>query len=146
VEFYYNTTLEARANFSAFYEHFLNLSQLNISQLANHYQTMLMMYRSLALGTSENERNLTSHLPIITNETIHANQILDMLKSNLSFAMNGSRDADITHANNVNIYMELEMLVNVISDIVSRNITVVSQKAESTYDQILTKVSIVYIH
>lgn len=137
----YNTTLEAHANFTNFYEHFLNLSQLNISQLLNQYETMLMISHSLAVETSENERNLTFQLSAIANATNQANESLDILSRNLSSAMNGDHTARVTHNDNMAMLRELDKLVNAISGIVRRNITVLSHQAEYNYNQILVKVS-----
>ena len=141
VESFYNTTLEARVNFTKFHQHFLNISQLNISQLVSHYETMLIIHRGLATETAGNERNLTFHLSTIANATNQASELLDVLKRNLSLAINGDHSARTTHGNNMAVLMEVEELVNTISDIVSRNITSLSFRAEFIYNQILTKVS-----
>ena len=139
MESYYNTSLEAHVNFTTFYEIFLNLSQLNISQLVDHYQAMLRIAHNLAVGTAKNERNFTFQLSVIANATTEANKLLDMLKRNLSSAMNGSRTARLTHNNSMTILREVDMLVNAIDNIVS-NITVISNNTASIYDQILIKV------
>ena len=146
MESYYNTSLEAHVNFTTFYEIFLNLSQLNISQLVDRYQAMLRIAHNLAVETAKNERNFTFQLSVIANATTEANKLLDMLKRNLSSAMNGSRTARLTHNNSMTILREVDMLVNAIDNIVS-NITVISNNTASIYDQILIKVSnLVCVH
>ena len=146
MESYYNTSLEAHVNFTTFYEHFLNLSQLNISQLVDRYQAMLRIAHNLATETAKNERNFTFQLSAVANATTEANKLLDMLKRNLSSAVNGSRTARLTHNNSMTTLRELDMLVNAIDNIVSNNITVISNHTALIYDQILTKVSdFVYI-
>ena len=137
----YNKSLEAHVNFTAFYEHFLNLSQLNIPQLLDRYQAMLRVAHSLSVETANNERNVTLQLSIIANATTEANKLLDTLKRNLSSAMNGSRTARLIHNNSMAILRELDMLVNSIGNIISHNITVTSNRTASINDQILTKVS-----
>lgn len=141
VELYYNTTLEAHENLTNFHEFFLNVSQLNISQMISHLQTILMIKRNLAVETTKNEKNLTFQLIMVANATMQANELLELLKRNLSSAMNGNHSASVTHSNNEAILKALNTLVNTISDIVSRNVTVLSNGAESVYNQILMKVS-----
>lgn len=141
MELNYNATLEAHASLTNYHEYFLNLSQLNFSQLLDQYEMMLVISNNLALETSENERNLTFQLTFIANATIQANQLLDMLNRNLSLAMNGSHTARTTHSNSEVVLREIDTLVNTISDLVNRNITDLSRRTESFYDQILRTVS-----
>ena len=141
MESYYNTSLEAHVNFTTFYEHFLNLSQQNISQLVDRYQAMLRIAHNLAVETAKNERNFTFQLSVVANATTEANKLLDMLKRNLSSAVNGSRTAKLTHNNSTTTLRELDMLVKAIDNIISNNITVISNRTASIYGQILTKVS-----
>lgn len=141
VGFYYDATVEAHVNFTNYYEHFLNLSQLNFSQLLDHYEMMLTISHRLAVETSENEKNLTLQLSSVTNATLQADELLSMLNASLLSAMNDSHTAKVTHSNSMATLRRLDMLLNAISDIVSRNITVLSHRAEYIYNQILTKVS-----
>ena len=141
VELNYNVTLEAHSNLTSYYEYFLNISQLDVSQLLDHYEMMLVISNNLAMETSKNEKNVTLQLSVIANATIQASQHLDMLNRNLSAATNDNLIAATTHSNSEVILGEITTLVNTISDLVSGNITDLSRLAERYYDNILKMVS-----
>lgn len=141
MESHYNRTLEAHVNFTKFYEHFLNISRLNISQLVSELQRKLTTYHGVAVETTKNARNLTSELSTIINATVETNELSNTLKRNLSSAVDGSHVANMTHDNNAAILTELDMLVNAISDVVSNNITVLAQHVANISSEISTKVS-----
>ena len=140
MESHYNRSLELHANLTIIYEHLLNLSQLNISQLVDDYLAMLMISYNLAVKTTESEGNLTSELSEIARAATEANELLDMLKRNLSSAINGSRVARATHNNSVALLEELNIRINSIDNII-HNIMIESNRTMSIYSQILTKVS-----
>ena len=141
MELNYNATLEVHASLTNYHEYFLNISQLNFSQLLDQYEMMLMISNNLAMETNENERNLTFQLSFIANATIQVTQLLDILNRNLSLAMNGSRTARTTHSNSEVVLGEINTLVNIITDLVNHNITDLSHRTESFFDQIIKTVS-----
>jgi len=115
---------------------------MGVSQAVEVIRSMLEEDHQLAIRTAATERNITSQLFMIQNQTVRIQDLSDMLEPRLSAVVNTNQEVTTSHSNNVMNTTQLDMLVATISDIISNNITTLLHQAEVVYNESIAKVRI----